>query len=234
MLASLEAERPGFERTYSLVLTGLQSTITRAFAATGPTTVVSGFTETFTHITSNASPRGDWDLDYYRYSLSYEPTFLATSNDPTWASFVSYGRKPACTAAYLSYVAAHSLSTYTDIFAEASKTLPDGQTTYFGTTETTTITAHTSSMTNSLRGVCCDICEVDFGRVSIYYWPVPNANTSCLASGKAGPATDSKPRYLHHRSVRAPQNLTSGVYATASNGFVLLVLYFLILALEDD
>lgn len=30
-------------------------------------------------------------------------------------------------------------------------------------------------------GTCCGVCNIEAGNVDVYYWPVPNANTSCLS-----------------------------------------------------
>ena len=37
---------------------------------------------------------------------------------------------------------------------------------------------------------CCDICELVGGNVDVYYWPVPGANTDCLASVGTTAASD--------------------------------------------
>lgn len=37
---------------------------------------------------------------------------------------------------------------------------------------------------------CCDACELVGGNVDVYYWPVPGANTDCLASVGTTAASD--------------------------------------------
>ena len=94
------------------------------------------------------------------------------------SKIVSWMRDPDCRSSFLEWHTEH----------------PDQSTwTYTDRTENKDVisTMDWSSVASASGNVgCCDACELVGGNVDVYYWPVPGANTDCLASVGTTAASD--------------------------------------------
>ena len=83
---------------------------------------------------------------------------------------VSWMRNPDCRSSFLDWHTQHpdqQIWSYTD--REENKDVVQ------------TIDWNSISTTSGIVG-CCDACELVGGNVDVFFWPVPGANTECLAS----------------------------------------------------
>ena len=86
------------------------------------------------------------------------------------SKIVSWLRNPDCRSSFLDWHTQHPdqpIWSYTDW--EANKDVVQ------------TIDWNSISTTSGTVG-CCDACELVGGNVDVFFWPVPGANTECLAS----------------------------------------------------
>ena len=120
------------------------------------------------------------------------------------ASFISYGREPACTSAFNAYAAANPSTTYTDK-AVGTITLSDGQ-----TTQAVVYSTITWPMTTAPH--CCGTCSLYFNNLQMLYWPAPHPNTACLIKLSASLNGTST------RGVVAARD--QSLYMTDSDGYV--------------
>ena len=114
---------------------------------------------------------GTWEYYWVHREKSGIPPDLSSK-------IVSWMRRPDCRSSFLEWHTEHpdqSIWSYTD-------------------REENTDVLHTmdwsSIATNSGATGCCDACELVSGNVDLYYWPVPGANTDCLASIGTSVASD--------------------------------------------
>ena len=91
---------------------------------------------------------------------------------------VSWMREPDCLSSFLEWHTEHldqSIWTYTDreLNTDVIKTLD-----------------WSSVATTTGNAGCCDACELVGGNVDVFFWPVPGANTDCVASVGTTAASD--------------------------------------------
>ena len=128
---------------------------------------------------------------------------------------------------------------------ESTLVLKDGEAfTFFGNTDVKTYTGPVSEVITSTYlnyypdspgdqfepGMSCEelcgYCRLFFPSVSVFYWPVTDANTACLTSGNSTPTSTNfhDPRVTARR--RSPQDGGSGPVTIVNEaGFTLQVLY---------
>ena len=131
-----------------------------------------------------------------------------------WPSFTNYGREPACTAAYSSFLATGPLKTRI-LTSVTSSTLPNGQ-------ATVGIVYSTDVLAPGLP--CCGNCTLIFQSLQMLYWPGSHPQTSCLTTSRSIANNDlawSTPSSGHQQG----DNRTNDqpLYATGVNGHVLSV-----------
>ena len=131
-----------------------------------------------------------------------------------WPSFTSYGREPACTAAYSSFLATGPLNTNI-LTSVTSSTLPNGQVTA-GIEYSTWVWAPGSP--------CCEKCTLIFQSLQMLYWPGSHPQTSCLTTSRSI-ANNDLALSTHSSGHQQGDNGTNDqpLYATGVDGFVLSV-----------
>lgn len=143
------------------------------------------------------SARQPWDPVPF---LSGENKTILTDK----ASFISYGREPACTSAFNAYAAANPSTTYT-AKAVGTITLSNGQ-----TTKAVVYSTITWPMTTAPH--CCGTCSLYFNNLQMLYWPASHPNTACLVKPSASLNGTST------RGVVAARD--QSLYVTDSDGYV--------------
>ena len=161
-------------------------------------------------------PRLGINGNHSRIQLPWEFPDLANFHDidsyqAANASFKIFGRDPACTAAFTSFIATQP-STITSF--------PDGKPTTFGNGSTSWSTSwNVVTVLTGEEGYCCTFgrddldCLIHAGRVQMLYFPSPNGNTACL---------DNNVTNFQNTSIALtkPPNATAPMYATGSDGFI--------------
>ena len=135
------------------------------------------------------------------------------------SKIISWMRDPDCRSSFLEWHTKHldqPIWTYTDR-AENEDVI---------STMDWSSVARTSG-----NGGCCDACELVGGNVDVYYWPVPEANTDCLASVGTTAASDIDQNLLISdargvgggwwKSQPNPYNLTSSSSSNAALQYTL-------------
>ena len=155
-----------------------------------------------------------WDRDPFETceyaGFTSTPSLCYTA----WPSFTSYGREPACTAAYSSFLATGSF--ITDIFTSVtSSTLPNGQ---------TTVGIAYSSWVRPPGSPCCDNCTLIFQSLQMLYWPGSHPQTSCHTTSSSI-ANNDLALLTRSSGQRQGDNGTHDqpLYATGIDGYILSV-----------
>ena len=130
-----------------------------------------------------------------------------------WPSFTSYGREPACTAAYSSFLATGPLDSVI-LTSVTSSTLPNGQVTV-GIVYKTDVWE---------PEYCCGNCTMIFQSLQMLYWPGSHPQTSCLTTS-GSIANDDLAWSARSSGYQQGDNRTNDqpLYATGVNGYVLSV-----------
>ncbi|KAL9120012.1 MAG: hypothetical protein Q9187_003434, partial [Circinaria calcarea] len=184
------------------------------FTITGPTTFVTYaslvdvlIASTPSNTTSTAS-YPSWDRSPYINYFVGDGTTWDAAQVAAASSFVSYGRQPACTAAYSSFIATKPNTTQT--FAQVTTfTGGNGQITNGIGFQTRT------RGSGQMAGFCCGSCSLYFNNVQVIYWPESEANTGCLKTVTT--KAHSSATRSHDITPRAQPTL--GSFMTGSDGF---------------
>ncbi len=167
----------------------------------GPTTWVTQdvlpVVEVANDLNTTSSVPQPWDRDPF---FSGENKTIVTGK----ASFISYGREPACTSAFNSYAAANPSTTYT-MKSAGTVTLSNGQT-------TATVLYSTITWPMTSAPYCCGTCSLYFSNLQMLYWPASHPNTACLEPKSAGLNGTSTSGAIAARD--------QSVYVTDTDGFV--------------
>ncbi len=121
--------------------------------------------------------------------------FVAPPSPASWSSSVSasmasasgWATNPACTASWLSRLAASNGTVVTTQSWRYTAALSVTSTTTFGLNEiatgptTTVFTPGAITYTIGHDDVCCGQCHIRYPLVRVYYWPVNSTNTWCLS-----------------------------------------------------
>ena len=102
----------------------------------------------------------------------------------TYSEIISWIRDPDCHSSFFKWHTENpdqSIWTYTD--REENKDV-------FQTLDWSSIAINTGTFG------CCEACELVGGNVDVYYWPMPGANTNCLATVGTTAASDIGQRLL--------------------------------------
>ena len=135
-----------------------------------------------------------------------------SSYSAAWSSFTEYGREPACTAAFSSFIATQPTITRVLTFAE-SFTLPDGR-------DTVGVVYDTLVAAPDEDAACCAKCTLFFQSLEMLYWPGPHPQTACTtASGSIAGNATSWSTLDSEQEGNGPN-----IYATGSDGYILSVL----------
>ena len=135
------------------------------------------------------------------------------------ASFKSFGRDVACTAAFSSFAATRPL-TMTSFTDETPITLASGSVSWspFWNTQRVPV---------GEEGYCCTFgrdldCFIDSGPLEMFYFPSPDANTACLGGNSTNDRNASvAPPQAYN--LTKPAKATASMYAAGSDGYILYV-----------
>lgn len=145
-------------------------------------------------LTTTSSTPQPWDAN----------GFLYDKNETVVASFISYGRQPACTSDFFSYAAANPSTTVTPRWATFF-TLTNGQT-------TVAVSYSTVLWPMTSEPHCCGRCSIYFNNLQMLYWPALHPNTARLGKTSAGfDSTSTNAGTAAHNQ---------SVYATDSDGYI--------------
>ena len=182
---------------------------------TGPTTFVTIFSYTEIEAdhygpikSSDVAPA--WDrIPFMRQGYDYPED--PSSYSAAWSSFTSFGREPACTAAFSSFIATQPTITQTNTFATLS-TLPNGR-------DTVGVVYNTIVAAPDEGDACCSRCNLIFQSLEMLYWPGPDPQTVCTTTSGSIAANRAARSTIDSGQGRGEPN----IYATGSDGFILSV-----------
>lgn len=190
--------RPNIQHTHYLGFTNMEDFGPSGVVLVGPTTWatqdVLPVVEVANDLTTTSSTPQPWDAN----------GFLYDKNETVVASFISYGRQPACTSDFFSYAAANPSTTVTPRWATFF-TLTNGQT-------TVAVSYSTVLWPMTSEPHCCGRCSIYFNNLQMLYWPALHPNTACLGKTSAGFDSTST------NAGTAARN--QSVYATDSDGYI--------------
>lgn len=156
-----------------------------------------------------------WDRSPFIVHGNDLPGYVPSSKNAAWFSFTSFGREPACTAAYSAFIATGPFNTKI-LTSVTSSTLPNGQT-------AVGIVYSTDIWAPDRADACCGYCTLIFQTLQMLYWPGPHPQTICPTT------SGSMANHESAWSTRSPGEEGNGlndqpVYATGSDGYILSVL----------
>ena len=181
----------------------------------GPTTVVTTLSYTeldavhYGPIKPSDVPQ-IWDRSPFDDAYVYPEDLSSFS--AAWSSFTKFGREPACTAAFSSFIATQPTTTETFTFAK-SFTLPNGR-------STVGVVYNTFVGTPEAGMACCAKCTLIFQSLEMLYWPGPHPQTICITT--SGSTAENA---IDWSTLDSGQGGSEpDVYATGSDGYILSVL----------
>lgn len=185
------------------------------FTVTGPTTfvtyasLVNVFVASTPSNTTSTATYPNWDPSpFIKYFVGAKTTWDA-AHVAAASSFISFGRQPACTAAYSSFIATKPKTTQT--FAQVTTfTGSNGQITNGIGFDTMTLGS------GQMAGFCCGSCSLYFDDIQVIYWPESEANTGCLKTG----TTRVHSSATRSDGITPRAQPTVGSFMTGSDGFV--------------
>ena len=134
-----------------------------------------------------------------------------SSYSAAWLSFTHFGREPACTAAFSSFIATQPVTTEIFTFAKTI-TLPDGR-------DTVGIVYNTVVGTPYEDDACCARCTLVFQSLQMLYWPGPHPQTDCITT--SGTTAGNATAWSTFDSGQGGNQ--ANIYATGSDGYILSV-----------
>lgn len=134
-----------------------------------------------------------------------------SSYSAAWSSFTNFGREPACTAAFSSFIATQPTITQFFTFAK-SFTLPNGR-------DTVGVVYNTLVAAPNEGDACCARCTLFFQSLEMLYWPGPHPQTACTTTSGSIASNGTAWSTLDSEQGGNEPN----IYATGSDGYILSV-----------